>query len=141
MERGATGQRRKGTNMDIALDTTKHVLSVEQIRVGYGQSLVIPGLSFHAADSEIVAVMGRNGMGKTTLFKALIGILPMGAGDIVLNGHSLTDKEPFERVAAGLVYVPQGRMIFPKLTVEDNIRAGLRSRKEEVPDEPLEAGS
>jgi urea transport system ATP-binding protein len=77
-------------------------------------------------------------MGKTTLFKALIGILPVGAGTIVLDGHSLVDKEPFERVADGLGYVPQGRMIFPRLTVEDNIRAGLRSRKEEVPEEVFE---
>ena len=122
----------------MGMGSAEHVLSVEQIKVGYGQSQVIPSLSFHAAENEIVAIMGRNGMGKTTLFKALIGILPVGAGSIVLDGRSLTGKEPFERVAEGLAYVPQGRMIFPKLTVEDNIRAGLRSRKEEVPDELFE---
>jgi urea transport system ATP-binding protein len=120
------------------MQVAEHILSVDQIKVGYGQSQVIPGLSFHAAENEIVAIMGRNGMGKTTLFKALIGILPVGAGSIVLDGHTLTDKEPFERVAQGLAYVPQGRMIFPRLTVEDNIRAGLRSRHEEVPEELFE---
>jgi urea transport system ATP-binding protein len=114
------------------------ILAVNQIAVGYGQSQVIPGLSFSAGENEIVAIMGRNGMGKTTLFKALIGILPMRAGSIVLAGRELSGKESFERVAEGLAYVPQGRMIFPKLTVEDNIRAGLRSRKEEVPEELFE---
>ena len=121
--------------MEMAVEATNQVLAVDQLAVGYGQSQVIPGLSFAAGENEIVAIMGRNGMGKTTLFKALMGILPARAGSIVLGGTSLDGKEPFERVADGLAYVPQGRMIFPKLTVEDNIRAGLRSRKEEVPDE------
>jgi urea transport system ATP-binding protein len=117
---------------------TENVLSVEGIRVGYGQSQVIPNLSFQSAPNEIVAIMGRNGMGKTTLFKALIGILPVGSGEIVLGGHKLTGKEPYERVAEGLAYVPQGRLIFPKLTVQDNIRTGLRSTKEDVPAEIFE---
>jgi len=120
------------------LPGTDGLLSVDHIKVGYGQSQVIPGLSFHAAPNEIVAIMGRNGMGKTTLFKALIGILPTTGGTIMLQGENLTALEPFERVARGLAYVPQGRMIFPRLTVEDNIRAGLRSSKEEVPDELFE---
>jgi urea transport system ATP-binding protein len=114
------------------------ILAVTQLAVGYGKSQVIPDLSFTAAENEIVAIMGRNGMGKTTLFKALIGILPVSSGSIVLAGHSLDGKEPFERVAEGLAYVPQGRMIFPRLTVEDNIRAGLRSRKDEIPEELFE---
>ena len=117
---------------------TENVLSVEGIKVGYGQSQVIPNLSFQSAPNEIVAIMGRNGMGKTTLFKALIGILPVGGGEIVLGGQKLTGKEPYERVAEGLAYVPQGRMIFPKLTVQDNIRTGLRSPKEDVPAEIFE---
>jgi urea transport system ATP-binding protein len=122
----------------MELEMTEPILSVEHITVGYGQSRVIPSLSFHAATNEIVAIMGRNGMGKTTLFKAIIGILPVELGSIVLDGHDLTGKEPFERVANGLGYVPQGRLIFPRLTVEDNIRAGLRSRKDQVPDELYE---
>jgi len=122
----------------MQMEVANPVLAVDHLAVGYGQSQVIPGLSFAAGENEIVAIMGRNGMGKTTLFKALIGILPARAGSIVLGGTNLTGKEPFERVADGLAYVPQGRMIFPKLTVEDNIRAGLRSRKEEVPEELFE---
>jgi urea transport system ATP-binding protein len=120
------------------MEAANQILAVNQLAVGYGQSQVIPGLSFSAAENEIVAIMGRNGMGKTTLFKALIGILPIRGGTIVLGGHHLEGKEPFERVAEGLAYVPQGRMIFPRLTVEDNIRAGLRSRKDEIPEELYE---
>ena len=111
------------------------VLTVEGVKVSYGQSEVIPGLSFRAEENEIVAVMGRNGMGKTTLFKALMGILPLRAGAIVLGGKDLSASEPYERVAAGIAYVPQGRMIFPTLTVEENIKTGLRSRHEEVPEQ------
>ncbi|HEX2659692.1 MAG TPA: urea ABC transporter ATP-binding subunit UrtE [Polyangia bacterium] len=117
---------------------SNQVLSVNQLAAGYGQSQVIPNLSFTSGENEIVAIMGRNGMGKTTLFKTLMGILPARAGTIVLGGRSLNGREPYERVADGLAYVPQGRMIFPKLTVEDNIRAGLRSRKEDVPEELFE---
>lgn len=109
------------------------VLKVEGIKVGYGQSEVIPELSFAAQDQEIVAIMGRNGMGKTTLFKALMGILPTRAGAVVVSGKDLTNAEPFERVRSGIAYVPQGRMIFPTLTVEENIKSGLPSAKDEVP--------
>jgi urea transport system ATP-binding protein len=111
------------------------MLRVDDVKVSYGQSQVIPGMSFHAEENEIVAVMGRNGMGKTTLFKALIGILPLRGGSIVIGGRSLGGREPCERVKEGLAYVPQGRMIFPFLTVEENIQAGLRSRGEAVPEE------
>ena len=111
------------------------MLQAENIAVSYGQSEVIHNLSFSAAENEIVAVMGRNGMGKTTLFKALIGILPLRAGSIVVGGKTLSGKEPCDRVAEGLAYVPQGRLIFPFLTVEENIQTGLRSRREKVPEE------
>lgn len=111
------------------------VLEVSQIRVHYGQSQIIENLSFGAGENEIVAVMGLNGMGKTTLMKALIGLLPLSQGSIVLGGQDLTPKAPFERVAMGLAYVPQGRMVFPTLTVEENIKTGLRSDREDVPGE------
>jgi urea transport system ATP-binding protein len=110
-------------------------LQVDNLRVGYGQSEVIGGLSLAAGDNEILAVMGRNGMGKTTLFKALVGILPIQSGTIVLGGKDLSGRAPFERVAEGLAYVPQGRMIFPALTVEENIKTGLRPGKGGIPAE------
>lgn len=112
-------------------------LNVSGLRVAYGQSEVIPSMSFAAKDGEIVAVMGRNGMGKTTLMKALIGILP-SRGSILLQGRELGATESFERVEHGLGYVPQGRMVFPTLTVEENIRAGLRAPDRTIPDELFE---
>ena len=109
------------------------LLKVDHLSVSYGQSQVIPDLSFSLKGEEIVAVMGRNGMGKTTLFKAMIGILPARAGRVEVRGHDVTGEEPYNRVAQGLGYVPQGRMVFPTLTVEENIEAGLRTRKERIP--------
>jgi urea transport system ATP-binding protein len=111
------------------------VLVAENLRVCYGQSEVIPGLSISAGENEIVAVMGRNGMGKTTLFKALMGLLPLRAGTILVSGKDLTHKEPYERVAEGIAYVPQGRMIFPMLTVEENIKTGLRPGDKRIPEQ------
>ena len=113
-------------------------LSVERLKVSYGQSQVIPELSMSVGESEIVAVMGRNGMGKTTLFKAMIGLLPAKAGAIRVHGEDVTARAPYERVSRGLAYVPQGRMVFPTLTVEENIKTGLRSSSAEVPGELYE---
>jgi len=110
-------------------------LTIDHLSVGYGQSQVIADLSMSVRSDEIVAVMGRNGMGKTTLFKALIGLLPARGGRVDLCGQDVTGAESYERVAKGLGYVPQGRMIFPALTVEENIEAGLRRRSEGVPPE------
>jgi len=113
-------------------------LSVERLKVSYGQSQVISELSLAVGESEIVAVMGRNGMGKTTLFKAMIGLLPAKSGEIKVNGENVTGRAPYERVGRGLAYVPQGRMVFPTLTVEENIKTGLRSTKADVPGEIYE---
>ena len=110
------------------------MLKISNLRVEYGQSQVIRGVTFQVRRGETVAIMGRNGMGKTTLFKALIGMLPVRSGTIVLEGTELTRARSHERVKRGLAYVPQGRMIFPYLTVEENIRTGLESTGDkEVP--------
>ena len=114
------------------------VLHVDGISVAYGQSQIITGLSVAAGAGESVALMGLNGMGKTTLMKALMGILPVRAGAVWLDGKDVSKKQPYERVASGLAYVPQGRMVFPTLTVEENISTGLRSDKERVPEELYE---
>ncbi|HCW20409.1 urea ABC transporter ATP-binding subunit UrtE [Achromobacter sp.] len=95
---------------------------------GYGQSKVIHGVDLAVASGEIVAVMGRNGMGKTTLFKTMMGLLPTVQGSISLDGKALERLESHQRVRNGVAYVPQGRMIFPTLTVEENIRTGMRGR-------------
>ena len=88
------------------------MLEVNDLHVSYGQSEVIHGISFDMNQDETLAVMGRNGMGKTTLFKALIGVLPSGAGSIRLDGKELGGLPAHKRVAAGLAYVPQGRQPF-----------------------------
>ena len=107
-------------------------MNVDHLSVSYGQSQVIPDLSFSVKTNEIVAVMGRNGMGKTTLFKAMIGILPARAGRVDVCGVDVTREEPYSRVAKGPRVCAPGPHGVPHLTVEENIEAGLRSRKERV---------
>ncbi len=102
------------------------MLSVQQLNVGYGQSRVIHDLTFDVGDQEIVAIMGRNGMGKTTLLKSLIGILQSTSGAIRLGAQELTGLPSHERVRQGIAFVPQGRMIFPSLTVTENILTGAK---------------
>lgn len=101
------------------------MLTVSELRAGYGQSEVLHGMDFVVSPGEIVAVMGRNGMGKSTLMKTLIGLLPVNGGEIVLNKILLNGRKAHQRVASGLAYVPQGRMIFPAMTVAENIETGL----------------
>ncbi len=108
------------------------MLSVENLNVYYGDSHVIRNISFAVGEQETVAIMGRNGMGKTTLLKSLVGVLPARSGHVALNGNSLLGKKSYERVVAGLAYVPQGRMIFPYLTVEENILSGMENTPDKV---------
>ena len=101
------------------------ILAVDDLHAAYGQSEVLHGLTFSVAPGEIVAVMGRNGMGKTTLMKTLMGIVPTKTGAICLAGNEIAGLKSHARVAAGLGYVPQGRMIFSTMTVQENIETGL----------------
>lgn len=100
------------------------MFEVDKLNVSYGESHVLHDVSLRAFQGESLAVMGRNGMGKTTLLKALIGMLPARSGTIALDGTRLERMESYRRVRQGLAFVPQGRMIFPFLTVEENILAG-----------------
>jgi len=102
------------------------MLTVNSIQVSYGQSVVIPSLSFTAAKAEIVGIIGRNGMGKTTLFRSLIGMLPLRNGSISIDGSDVSKDESHQRVTKGLAIVPQGRMIFPYLGVYENLISGVR---------------
>jgi len=111
------------------------MLQIDNLHVSYGQSEVIHGISFATRPAEILAVMGRNGMGKTTLFKSIIGILPSRSGSVKLEEQELAGLPSHKRVHSGLAFVPQGRMIFPTLSVLDNIRTGLKSRHEQIPEE------
>lgn len=112
------------------------MLDVKNLKVCYGQSEVIHGLDFSVPQNETLAIMGRNGMGKTTLFKSLIGVLPMSDGSISVDGIDVSKKESYQRVESGIAYVPQGRMIFPSLTVKENIETGMEvSKMKKIPDE------
>ena len=112
------------------------MLHVTDLHVSYGQSEALHGIDLHAKKNETIAVMGRNGMGKTTLFKSLMGVLPAKSGTIAVDGQDVTKDESFLRVKKGLAYVPQGRMIFPTLTVLENIQTGLENvRDKRIPDE------
>jgi urea transport system ATP-binding protein len=103
------------------------MLDVTDLTVAYGESEIIRDLSFSMPRGETLAIMGRNGMGKTTLMKALIGILRNKTGSIRVGDKDITKFDSFKRVGSGLGYVPQGRQIFSTLTVEENLRTGLSS--------------
>jgi urea transport system ATP-binding protein len=101
------------------------MFNIQQLACGYGQSQILHDLNLSVQKQEIVAVMGRNGMGKTTLFKSLMGILPQWGGQVQLDGVDVSGMETHNRVAHGMAYVPQGRMIFPSMSVLENIQTGL----------------
>lgn len=112
------------------------MLNVADYKVAYGQSEVLHGLNFSVKENEIVAVMGRNGMGKTTLMKSLIGMIPTLSGKAVLNDTDVTHMKSHQRVKSGIGFVPQGRMIFSTMTVKENIETGLTSTKaKRIPDD------
>lgn len=113
------------------------MLNVSNLQVAYGQSTIISDMNLNIAENEIVAVVGRNGMGKTTLMKSLIGMEKMRGGKTELAGQDLTAMKSFQRVKAGLGFVPQGRMIFPTLTVKENIETGLAAVGEKKVPEDL----
>jgi urea transport system ATP-binding protein len=101
------------------------MLTIDDLHVAYGKSEVLHGLNLSLAKNEIIALMGRNGMGKTTLMKALIGLLPSLRGTMKVDDLDITKLKSYQRVAGGVAYVPQGRMIFSSMTVEENIETGM----------------
>jgi urea ABC transporter ATP-binding protein UrtE len=100
------------------------ILEVRQLRSGYAAGDVLQGISLDIAAGEIVAVLGRNGVGKSTLMRTLIGLLPARGGSILLKGEDITRVRAEQRARRGIGYVPQGREIFPQMSVLDNLRMG-----------------
>ena len=98
------------------------MLRAEGVRAGYGTTPVLQDLDFSVGDGDRVAVLGRNGVGKSTLLKALVGELPLMAGTVTFEGHDVSRLPAYERARRGMAYVPQGRDIFPGLSVVDNLR-------------------
>ena len=101
------------------------LLSVEGLRSGYGGKPVLQGVDLSVRDREVTAVIGRNGVGKSTLMKAVIGLLPTTDGTIRFNGADIGAETPHARARRGIGYVPQGRDVFPRMSVEENLRVGL----------------
>ncbi len=103
------------------------VLEINSLNTYYGESHILRDVDLTVNSSEMVCLIGRNGVGKTTLLKSLIGLLKPNSGDILFNGNSLVRKEPHQRAKLGMAYVPQGREIIPYLTVEENLLMGLEA--------------
>jgi urea transport system ATP-binding protein len=109
------------------------MLKVEGLNQFYGGSHILRDLAFEAPSGKVTTLLGRNGVGKTTLLKTLMGLVPAKEGAIRFGEADLTRAKPYERVRAGIGYVPQGREIFPRLTVEENLRMGLATRPRGAP--------
>lgn len=106
------------------------MLKTKNLMVNYGKSKIINGISFEAGTKARIAILGRNGVGKTTLLKSLIGVLPLEAGAIEFEGKDISKMSPYLRSRAGLGYVPQGREILSNLTVRENMELGMLGHKD-----------
>jgi urea transport system ATP-binding protein len=114
------------------------MLAANAIDLHYGAAQALRAISLSAEPGKVTCVLGRNGVGKTSLLRALIGEHPVSAGTIIWEGHDVTALEPYERARRGIAYVPQGRDIFPLLTVEENLETGyapLRREQRSIPDD------
>jgi len=104
------------------------MLVVEGLQAGYGEAQILFGVDLSVAEGEVVTLLGRNGMGKTTTIRAIMGLIRPGAGRIRVNGEDLTGAPPFRIAQAGIGLVPEGRQIFPTLSVAENLVATAASR-------------
>ncbi len=114
------------------------MLNIHQLKVAYGQSTILRGVDLEVNTGHVVCLMGRNGVGKTTLLKSVIGLLVPQSGKIFFNDEDLIQRRPDERARQGIGYVPQGREIFPHLSVRENLLLGLAARGEAFDTVPAE---
>jgi len=114
------------------------VLETKNITAAYGDSKILWGVNLKVAPATITTIMGRNGVGKTTMLKTVIGLLKNPEGEIIYNGQDISKLAPHKRAKLGIGYVPQGREIIPKLTVYENLKLGLESTtKNTIPEEEI----
>jgi urea transport system ATP-binding protein len=104
------------------------MLTISNVNQYYGGSHILRDVSFEIPTGSVTTVLGRNGVGKTTLLKCLVGLLPIKSGGLQFGGRDIASLRPYERARLGIGYVPQGREIFPRLTVEENLQMGLASK-------------
>ncbi len=109
------------------------MLNVKNINQFYGGSHILRDVSLQAAMGQVTVILGRNGVGKTTLLKSLMGLVPIKNGAIEFDGKAIQNATPYERARAGIGFVPQGREIFSRLTVEENLRMGLAYKSASTP--------
>jgi urea transport system ATP-binding protein len=117
------------------------MLNVENVDLHYGAAQALRSVSLDVPEGQVTCVLGRNGVGKTSLLKAIVGQMPVTSGKVVWNGDEITSRAPEERARAGVAYVPQGREIFPLLTVRENLQTGLfvlPRAERSIPDEIFE---
>lgn len=106
------------------------MLSVQQLESGYGESVVLRGVTLQVQPGQVVCLMGRNGVGKTTLIKTIMGLIKARSGSVTFKEQDITGKAPGQRAKKGIGYVPQGREIFSQLTVYENLRIGLEASRD-----------
>jgi len=112
---------------------TNPLLSVRDLHAFYGRAHILQGVSFAMAPGEVVALVGRNGAGKSTTMKTIMGLVPVTSGDVAFDGQSIAGREPFEIARRGLGYVPEERRIFSELTVLENLSVGERPPRPDAP--------
>jgi len=112
------------------------MLSIKNVNQYYGGSHILRDVSLEADTGQVTVILGRNGVGKTTLLKSLMGLIPIKTGTIAFDGRAIQHATPYQRARAGIGFVPQGREIFARLTVEENLRMGLATKPGSMPIPP-----
>ena len=115
------------------VDSSPTILAVKEVHQYYGGSHILRGINLEARLGKVTVLLGRNGVGKTTLLKSLMGLVPIRSGSIQFDGKPIEKATSYERARAGIGFVPQGREIFSRLTVEDNLRMGLAYKSASTP--------